>query len=91
MAAADDFAHYPKERGPDRREPETNGNGQRIKITGPQLMQLAVWLVTIMLAYGALSERITRLEERYDRLASDVAEMKGDIKLLVRMASKQQP
>jgi hypothetical protein len=92
MAETTDFSTYPKERGPDRREhPEPNG--QRLKITGPQLAQLAVWLVTIMLAYGALSERITRLEVKYDRLVADISEVKGDVKLLLRIVTErpQQP
>jgi hypothetical protein len=60
-----------------------NGNG-RFKVSGQTLLQLAVWLVSIMLAYGALNERISVLEVKYDRMQQDLGEIKGDVKQLLR-------
>ncbi len=37
----------------------TNG---RIKVSPGLLVQIAIWLVSVLLAYGALSERIAVLE-----------------------------
>lgn len=62
---------------------ESNGNG-RLRISTPTLIQVAIWIVTVTLAYGALSERITTLEVKYDRLVQDVAEIKADVKQLLK-------
>ena len=50
----------------------------------PLLMQLAVWLISMVLAYSALSERITRWEERTNTFATDLHEIKSDVKTLLR-------
>lgn len=62
----------------------THENEQRIRVSMPLLMQLAVWLISMVLAYSALSERITRLEERTNTFATDLHEIKSDVKTLLR-------
>jgi len=59
---------------------EPNG---RIKVSVSLLMQIAVWLVSVLLAYGALSTRLSVLEDRYERMVNDVSEIKSDVKRLL--------
>ena len=40
-----------------------------VRFSTSELIRVAVWVVTIMLAYGALSERISVLETKYDNLS----------------------
>lgn len=60
-----------------------NGNG-RLRLSWQFAIQVGVWIVSIMLAYGALNERISVLEYKYDRIQQDIAEIKGDVKQLLR-------
>lgn len=48
------------------------------------LVQLIVWLITLMLAYGNINTRLQVLEVKYDRMTQDVQEIKGDVKELLR-------
>ena len=57
---------------------------EKIKFSTPVMAQLAVWIVTIMLAYSALNARITTLEVKYDRLTQDISEIKSDVKQLLQ-------
>lgn len=54
------------------------------RITVAQVTQVIIYVITIMLAYSALDKRITAVEVKYDMLAADVAEIKADIKTLLR-------
>lgn len=47
------------------------------------IVQLVVYVVAVTLAYASLSERITKLEVKYDRIAQDIAEIKADLKTLL--------
>lgn len=54
-------------------------------------IQLAAYLVAIVLAYNALSERITRIEERqaavqrqYETVRDDLKDIQADLKTLLR-------
>lgn len=47
-------------------------------------VQLAVYLVAIVLAYSALSERIARMEERQTLVQDEVRDIKADVKVLLR-------
>lgn len=53
--------------------------------------QAIVWLVLALLAYGTVNTRLQVLEVRYDRIASDIAEMRADVKSLLRMQQQSQP
>jgi hypothetical protein len=41
----------------------------KLKMGMGELVRLVIWVVTITLAYGALSERISVLETKYDSLS----------------------
>lgn len=60
---------------------ETNG---RIKLTWPQIVVIVSWIVTVLLAYGAVDSRLRLLEDRYERLFSDVSEIKADVKTILQ-------
>lgn len=62
---------------------EHHGNG-RIKMSPSTLAQLVVWLVSILLAYGALNARISVLETKNDTQARDLIEIKNDVKALLQ-------
>lgn len=59
---------------------EQNG---RFKLSPAQIAQVAVWLVTIMLAYGALSTRIAVLETKYDALSAQLSNISAKIDRLL--------
>lgn len=44
-------------------------------VSAAALAQLAIWVVTIVLAYGALSTRIAVLETKYDSLARQLSDI----------------
>lgn len=46
--------------------------------------RLIGWVVAALLAWGAVEARVRVLEDRYERVAADIAEMKGDVKALIR-------
>ncbi len=58
----------------------------RVRVSWAVIATLIVWLVAVIMAYGAQSTRITRLEDRYDRLSGDVTEIKQDVKTILRRA-----
>lgn len=47
------------------------------------VVQIVVYVITIVLAYSALDKRISSNEMKYDRIAEDVKEIKADVKKLV--------
>lgn len=57
----------------------------RLRIEWGVLLQIIVYIVTLTLAYSALDKRISRLEDRYDRILLDLGEIKADVR---RMADK---
>lgn len=57
---------------------QTNG---RFKITWEKVLTLAI---ATLLAYGAMNARVAVLEIRVDTLQSDISEIKGDVKALLR-------
>jgi hypothetical protein len=61
-----------------------NGNGSKFRVSSTALAQIAVWVVSIMLAYSAVNARITALEVKYDQLRADISEIKSDVKSLLR-------
>jgi hypothetical protein len=47
-------------------------------------LQFAAWLVALLLAYGAMEARVQVVETKVESMKSDLAEIKGDVKLLIR-------
>jgi hypothetical protein len=60
------------------------GQDNRISVSWSILHTLAVWLVSGLLAWSVVQSRIAVLEERVDQLRTDLAEIKSDIKILIR-------
>ena len=42
------------------------------------------WIVAAVIAWAAVEARVRVLEVRFDRVAEDVAEMRSDVKTLIR-------
>lgn len=57
----------------------------RVKTWWQLIAQVGVWVVLVLLAYGELNTRLQVLEVRYDRIAEDIAEMRADVKALLRL------
>lgn len=64
---------------------EQNGNG-----TGrPQInwqtafIVLITWVASALLAYGAMDGRLRVLEDRYERVYTDIDQIKRDIRVLL--------
>ena len=47
------------------------------------LVVLVGWIVSAVLAYGAVDARVKVLEDRYLRMAQDIQEIKSDVRQLV--------
>lgn len=45
---------------------------------------VAGWMIAAMLAYGAVEARVRVLEDRYDRIISDISDIRTDVKVLLR-------
>lgn len=63
---------------------EHRGENGRIRVNPAVLVQIVAWLVSILLAYGALNARISVLETKYDQQARDISEIKADVKQLLK-------
>jgi hypothetical protein len=57
-----------------------NGNGNGVKFTTRDVVQMVVYLVAVLAAFYALSDRVTRLEERYASIAESLKEIKSDVR-----------
>jgi hypothetical protein len=57
---------------------------ERVKVSTQLAMTVIGWVVSVLLAYGAMNVRIAVVEDRVNRLQSDVAEIKQDVKTLLR-------
>jgi len=64
---------------------DANSNG-RIRLSFSQIVVVVSWIVTVLLAYGAIDSRLSVLEDRYERLFQDVGEIKRDVRTLVQRA-----
>jgi hypothetical protein len=62
---------------------EMNGNG-RLRTWLPVVIWTASTLVIVSLAWGSMSARMDVLEVKYDRLYQDIAEIKSDVKAILR-------
>ena len=62
---------------------ERRDDGQ-LKVRWDVIATVVAWLVGGLLAYGSLDARIRVLEDRYDRIQSDVREIKADVKVLLQ-------
>jgi len=52
--------------------------------------QIAVWIVLVLLAYGTVNTRLQVLEVKDTRIAQDIAEMRADIKVLLRLSQAKE-
>lgn len=59
-------------------------NGSSFKVRWDVIATVTAWLIGGLLAYGSLDARIKVLEDRYDRLTSDIREIKADVKVLLQ-------
>lgn len=53
------------------------------KVNVSAVVQIVIYVISIVLAYAALDKRITSLEVKYDRVVEDVKEIKADVKTLL--------
>lgn len=60
---------------------ESNGQNGRLRVNW---QTVAGWVVTALLAYGAVEARVRVLEDRYERIIYDISEIKSDVKTLIR-------
>ena len=60
---------------------ESHGQNGRIRMNW---QMVAGWIVTALLAYGAVEARVRVLEDRYERIIYDIGEIKSDVKTLIR-------
>jgi F0F1-type ATP synthase membrane subunit b/b' len=56
----------------------------RLRIAPGTVVQIVVYVIALVLTYGALDKRIAALEIKYDRIAQDLAEIKADTKQLLQ-------
>jgi len=66
-----------------QRAAPSNGNGNRVWRAVLVIVLAGVILGAVGGAWS-LNERVTRTETRVDRMGEDIAEIKGDVKRLVR-------
>lgn len=59
-----------------------NGNGSGFKFDWKTVI---TWITAVILAYGAVEARVRVLEDRYERMRSDLSEIKSDVKELLRV------
>lgn len=69
---------------------EKRENDGSLKIRWDVVVTVVAWLVTVMLAYGALDGRIRVLEDRNSRIDGDIREIKADVKSLLQHGSARQ-
>lgn len=56
----------------------------RFRFSVTLAVQVVAWLVSALLAYGAINTRVAVIENRVDAIGSDLAEIKRDVKELLR-------
>lgn len=59
---------------------EPNG---RLRVSADLVVKVVAWVAAVALAYGAVNTRVAVLEERYERMQIDLAEIKADLKTLL--------
>jgi hypothetical protein len=69
----------------DHRSVASMDSNGRVRIGYSALLQIIVYVITLTLAYSTLDKRIARLEDKYDRIATDLAEIRSDVKQLLRV------
>lgn len=57
---------------------------RRFVLSPGAVVQIVIYVIAIALAYSALDKRVTVLESRYDRIAQDLQEIRGDVKILIQ-------
>lgn len=54
------------------------------KVSWSVLSTIGIWIVSALLAWGVVQTRVAVLEERVDQIRADLAELKADVKTLLR-------
>jgi len=64
----------------------SNGNGFWLKVVGSLLVAVVLAAASVL---WSLNGRVTRNETRVERIGRDIAEIKGDVKVLLRFAKPE--
>lgn len=56
------------------------------RVSWSVLSTIGIWIISALVAWGVVQTRVAVLEERVDQLRADLAEIKIDIKTLLRRA-----
>ena len=67
----------------------TDPNG-KVKIDPTLAVQAVVWVVGVLLAYGAINADVAVLQTKYDLMMTDVQEIKVDLRELLQYERQHQ-
>lgn len=56
---------------------------ERFKVSQNTVLTVVGWIVSVLLAYGAMNVRVAVIEERVNSLRADIVEIKSDVKTLL--------
>jgi hypothetical protein len=56
---------------------------ERFRMSQSTLLTVIGWIVSVLLAYGAMNVRVSVIEERVNVMRADLAEIKSDVKTLL--------
>ena len=56
------------------------------RVSWSVLSTIGIWIVSALLAWSVVQTKVAVLEERVDQIRTDLAELKADIKTLLRRA-----
>lgn len=59
-------------------------SAEKFRLSPQAVVQIVAWIISVLLAYGAINTRVTVIEDRVDRLTADVSEIKNDVKTLLQ-------
>ena len=63
---------------------ENSSNGTKLRAWLPLILWVLTTLMAGSVAYAAITNRLTALETRYDSIERDLAEIRVDVKELLR-------
>ena len=56
------------------------------RVSWSVLSTIGIWIVSALLAWSVVQTKVAVLEERVDQIRTDLAELKADIKTLLKRA-----